>query len=85
MTGTLTIKYRKPTPLYQPLQFEGRCVRVSGRKVFTEGACFHNGILTAQAEAIFVKVDMSQIAETLGANMRSNASAPPQGPSDAPD
>lgn len=85
VTGTLTIKYRKPTPLYQPLHFEGRCVRVSGRKVFTEGACFHNGILTAEAEAIFVKVDMAHIAETLGANMRSNEGAPPQGSSDAPD
>lgn len=85
VTGTLTIKYRKPTPLYQPLRFEGRCVRVSGRKVFTKGACFHEGILTAEAEAIFVKVDMSHIAESLGANVRRAANTPTGGPLDGPD
>lgn len=85
VTGTLTVKYRKPTPLYQPLRFEGRCVRVSGRKVFTEGACYHDGVLTAEAEAIFVKIDMSQIAETMGARAHGKVQEPPPGPSDAPD
>lgn len=66
MTGTLTIRYRRPTPLYQDLRFEGRCVRVEGRKVFTEGACYADDQLTAEAEAIFIKVDMAHIAHTLG-------------------
>ncbi len=38
MTGSLTVQYRRPTPLHAELRFEGRMVDVrSGRKMFTEG------------------------------------------------
>ena len=35
MTGTLTIKYRSPTPLHTPLDFAARTTSIDGRKVFT--------------------------------------------------
>ena len=57
MTGTLTIRYRKPTPLQVPLRFEGRLVRVEGRKIFTAGSCSVGDMVTAEAEAIFISVD----------------------------
>ena len=41
MTGTLTIKYRKPTPLRTPLRLEARFLEREGRKVRTYGAIFH--------------------------------------------
>jgi acyl-coenzyme A thioesterase PaaI-like protein len=37
MTGTLEIRYRSPTPLFEEVTFEGWVVRVDGRKIFTEG------------------------------------------------
>ena len=37
MTGTLTIRYRRPTPLLTELVFEAWVDRVEGRKIFTRG------------------------------------------------
>jgi acyl-coenzyme A thioesterase PaaI-like protein len=56
MTGTLTIKYRKPTPLRTPLRLEARFLDRDGRKVRTYGAIFHRDVLTAEAEGIFIEV-----------------------------
>lgn len=63
MTGTLTIRYRRPTPLRQDLTFEAKCVRVEGRKIFTTGVCRAGGEVTAEAEAIFITVNMEAIRE----------------------
>jgi acyl-coenzyme A thioesterase PaaI-like protein len=62
MTGTLTIKYRKPTPLHRELRFEGRLDRVDGRKTFASGTCHDGDTLTAEAEGLFISVDFSKIA-----------------------
>ena len=55
-TGTLTVRYRKPTPLRTELRFEARVARVEGRKIFAEGQLFAGDLLTAEAEGIFVSV-----------------------------
>lgn len=65
MTGTLTIKYRKPTPLFKELTFEARVDRIDGRKIFTVGTCSVDGQLCAEAEAIFVTVDFERIAQMM--------------------
>ena len=36
-TGSLSVRFRAPTPVGVPLRYEGRVVREEGRKVFTEG------------------------------------------------
>lgn len=54
MTGTLTVKYRKPTPLHTPLLFEAELVRVEGRKIFTRATLHAEGLLRAEAEALFI-------------------------------
>jgi len=56
MTGTLTIKYRKPTPLRTPLRLEARFMGREGRKIRTYGAMFHGETLTAEAEGIFIEL-----------------------------
>lgn len=56
MTGTLTVRYRKPTPLHRELLFEAELVRVEGRKIFTAATVRADGEPTAEAEAIFVSV-----------------------------
>ena len=63
MTANLTINYRKPTPLKCDLEFEGILVKVDGRKVYTSGTCKYNGIVTAEAEALFVSINFEKLAE----------------------
>jgi acyl-coenzyme A thioesterase PaaI-like protein len=56
MTGTLTVRYRKPTPIRTELRaiarFEGR----EGRKIRTTGALYDGDELTAEAEGIFIEL-----------------------------
>jgi len=56
MTGTLTIRYRKPTPLRTPLRLEARFVSREGRKILTTGAIYHGDVLTAEADGIFIEL-----------------------------
>jgi len=56
MTGTLTIKYRAPTPLFEEIRMEGRAAGVDGRKVFAEGSLWHGQQLLAEAEGVFILV-----------------------------
>lgn len=55
-TGTLTIKYRKPTPLYEDLYFKAWVDRVEGRKIFVSGTCHAGDMLASEAEGIFITV-----------------------------
>lgn len=57
MTGTLTIKYRSPTPLKTDLTFMARNVGIDGRKVRTEGTIHAGDRLCAECEGIFIVVD----------------------------
>jgi acyl-coenzyme A thioesterase PaaI-like protein len=62
MTATLTIRYRRPTPLHRELRFEGTLERVDGRKIHTTGRCYDGDVLTAEAEGLFIHVDFQKIA-----------------------
>jgi acyl-coenzyme A thioesterase PaaI-like protein len=64
-TGTLTIRYRSPTPLYEKLTFRGWVTGVEGRKIFTAGTCHAGERLTAEAEGIFITVRPEKFAELL--------------------
>lgn len=57
MTGTLTVKYRSPTPLHTQLRIEGRLTSVSGRKVLTEGRMLAGDTLTAEATGLFISIE----------------------------
>lgn len=65
MTGRLTVHYRKPTPLHTPLVFEAELVRVEGRKIFCAGRVRANGVLTAEADGLFVSVDVERFLKLL--------------------
>jgi len=65
MTGTLTVRYRRPHPLHAEIDFEGELLRTEGRKIFTAGRSFAEGELLAEAEGIFISVDFSKIAEMM--------------------
>ena len=53
-TGTLTIKYRKKTPLNTPIELWGMNVRQDGRKQLCRGEMRVNGEVTASAEGLFI-------------------------------
>jgi hypothetical protein len=65
MTGTLVVKYRKPTPLHTELFFEAEIVRIEGRKIFTRGECIANDVMTAEAEGIFISIPPGRMEELL--------------------
>jgi acyl-coenzyme A thioesterase PaaI-like protein len=63
MTGTLIVRYRRPTPLHTELRFEAEFTGSEGRKLFTEARVYAGDTLCAEAEAIFVSVDRERFHE----------------------
>jgi acyl-coenzyme A thioesterase PaaI-like protein len=55
-TGTLTVKYLKPTLNDQPITLKAKVVETKGRKTVLTCDVISNGELTAQAEAIAIRV-----------------------------
>jgi hypothetical protein len=74
MTGTLTIRYRKPTPLLQPLDLVARHERQEGRKSFAWGGIYSNGELTAEAEGIFIMMNPGRMLEMVQTNAKATSS-----------
>jgi hypothetical protein len=75
MTGTLTIRYRKPTPLLAPLDLEARTTGTERRKVFTWGGIYHAGELLAEAEGVFIAMAPGSMLDIVTTNAR-EASSP---------
>ena len=65
MTGTLTVRYERPTPLLTDLRFEGVLVDVERRKIFVEGACYAGDELTATAKGIFIAMQPGRFIDLL--------------------
>jgi acyl-coenzyme A thioesterase PaaI-like protein len=66
MTGTLEIRYRRPTPLHTDLRFHATLDRQDGRKLFTSGRLYAGEELTAEAKGLFITVDFAKIAAMMG-------------------
>jgi hypothetical protein len=60
MTGSLTVRYRKPTPLRTPLRIEARCLSRNGRKIKTWAGMYDGELLTAEADGLFIEVNPAQ-------------------------
>ncbi|MCO8129118.1 PaaI family thioesterase [Acidimicrobiia bacterium EGI L10123] len=54
MTASLTVHMRRATPLHSDLTVEARQLSVDGRRSTVWGAIFADGVLTAEAEGVFV-------------------------------
>lgn len=63
MTGTLTVRYRRPTPLYKELTFQGRVDRVEGRKIFTTATLHDGETLCAEADGLFIAVGQDRFRQ----------------------
>ena len=61
VTGTLEVKYRKITPLDTELRFLAWVHHESGRRIHSRATCHAGDVLTAEAEALFIRVDMQAL------------------------
>ena len=55
MTGTLTTRYRKPTPLNTELQLEAEVFILEGRKTLVKGEMRVGDVVTATCEGLFIR------------------------------
>lgn len=78
MTGTLTVKYRRPTPLHTELRLEGRVVSVVGRKVTTHATMRAGEELTAEATGLFISVEPDAL-RALAGQREAQPETPPAG------
>src|SRR5262245_14935643 len=62
VTGKLTVRYRRPTPLNVPVEFRAPWPRVVGKRVHAEATLTADGEVTAEAEGLFVLVDRRAFA-----------------------
>ena len=60
MTASLTVHYRRPTPLYTRLDFEVRTLRTEGRKVTTAGTLRAGDRVFAEGEGLFLLPDATR-------------------------
>jgi hypothetical protein len=60
-TASLTVHFRRLTPLRIPLRFEAWVERIDGRKVFVRGTCrvASSGDLVSEGEGMFVRFQRS--------------------------
>ncbi|WP_258102996.1 PaaI family thioesterase [Marinoscillum sp. MHG1-6] len=55
-TGTLTVKYLQPTPNDITIELRAKVIEVKGRKTVMECRVFSDGIQTAQADVVAIRV-----------------------------
>ena len=55
-TGTMKIKYLKPTSNNHPVELRARVIEHKGRKTTVNCSIYSNGILTAEGEVIAIRV-----------------------------
>jgi acyl-coenzyme A thioesterase PaaI-like protein len=67
LTGTLHVRYRNVTPIDTELVFVAWVHHISGRRIQARATCHAKGILTAEAEALFVRIDMAEMARRAAA------------------
>jgi acyl-coenzyme A thioesterase PaaI-like protein len=71
MTGTLTVRYRKPTPLRTDLRIEARYLWREGRKIHAWAGMYHGDLLTAEADGLFIDVAPAQFVAIAEGNIDS--------------
>ena len=60
MTGGLSIRYLKPTPLHEVIHISAEAVELDDKRTEVKAAMRWGEVTTATAEAIFVRVDSAR-------------------------
>ena len=66
MTGTLTVRYRRPTPLFTELRFDAWVDRLEGRRIRSRAELRDGETLCAEAEGIFIQPRPELAAQYFG-------------------
>lgn len=66
VTGSLGVKYIKPTPLGELLKFKARVEGDVGRKTRVVCEVYAGEVLTALGDSVFVRADPALLAEAVG-------------------
>ena len=66
-TGTLTVKYVKPTPNDTPIELRAKVLEIKGKKTVLHCDMYAEGIKTAEAEVIAIRVFDSSTDKNLEA------------------
>lgn len=66
VTAILKVKYREITPIDEELRFVGRLAEKRGGRQVVKATCHARNRLTADAEGIFVTVDLNEIQQRMG-------------------
>ncbi len=56
MTGTMTVRFHRPTPSCQDLKIVAVCQRRDGRKIFSWAGLFRGEEIMAEADGLFIDV-----------------------------
>jgi acyl-coenzyme A thioesterase PaaI-like protein len=66
VTGRLSIRYRRPTPLHVEVVAEAWKDRSDGARAIVRGRLTVDGVVTAEAEGLFVRLGLRRRAEYYG-------------------
>ncbi len=68
-TGSITVRYRRPTPLHRDLDVAAWVDRVDGRKRWVHGTCHLDGVLLTEAEGLFIAPRHGATLEGIAAHL----------------
>jgi acyl-coenzyme A thioesterase PaaI-like protein len=63
-TGRLSVSYRAPTPVGEPLEFRCRLAERTDRKLLITGEARHGDQLVAEAEGLFISIPIERFGGT---------------------
>ncbi|HUZ55351.1 MAG TPA: PaaI family thioesterase [Streptosporangiaceae bacterium] len=66
MTASLTMRYRRPTPLGVPLTVSVRLDRIEGRKLHLSAEITADSVVTVEAEAVFLTLTDDNLETVFG-------------------
>ncbi|MAI25136.1 MAG: hypothetical protein CMN75_03800 [Spirochaeta sp.] len=63
MTGELTVRYLKPTPVEMPLRIEARFDRQEGRKIYNSGEIYSGDVKVVESKGLFISIPTERFKE----------------------
>lgn len=73
VTGSLTVRYVRPTPINVELNVEAWIAEIQERKMISRGKILHGGTVVAEAEGVFVFMKRERFMDLVG-DARSHSS-----------
>ena len=75
MTGELTVRYLKPTPVEMPLRIETRFDRREGRKIYNSGEIYSGEVKVVESRGVFISIPATRFEELRAARLERQKNA----------